>query len=117
MAFACQRLEAVDERRAYLGLVACRCDEQALPGDGREWHADDQLRVVGKSHLLIRARPGKIEDEFAARMGFLVTGSRSEQFAVRLLDDRDQRQPAGRSSDAVPVLERRQEFVTQKWPA
>src|SRR6266850_4245870 len=117
MTFDRERLQTVDERCANLRLVTSGCDEQALPGDGREWHTDYEFRVVGKSHLLIRARPGKIEDEFAARMRFLVTGSRAKQSAVRPLDDGDLRQPAGRSSDALPVFERRQEFVTQEWPS
>ena len=75
--------------------------QQPRSASRRERHRDLQFGIIAAAGTLISVGPALIEDVFAARMRFQVAGRSPKRFALRRLDQKVLRRPAG-SRDGRP---------------
>ena len=104
----------LDQDAAHGRSVDVGRDEKTRTANRSERHGGQQFRVVGQAVLRIGVGPGKIEDEFAARVRLAVQGHAALDFSFRILDHQVPRRPAGARYGAARLLERQEKFMAQE---
>ena len=87
--------------------------EEAWPVRRCEGHRDRQLRVITASNPCVGLGPGEVENEFPIRVGFRERRDRPGQ-PVSVGQSEITRIPTRPGADAMGVLERGEEFMTQE---
>ena len=95
------------QRFANRFSLRTRTHEEAPAGRRRERHGHLELRIVIAAGPFVGVGPAVIENVFALRMRFCVTGRRAEKLAARIFDQQMHGLPAGTLPSRAGFFKRR----------